>query len=251
MGFCSHSSRSQQGPHLTFLLRSRPRPYKTMPVLLGHVVPNFKADTTIGPIDFHEFITAEPGKWVILFSRPADFTPVCTTELSAFQQILPELQKRNVKPIALSVDSVESHKAWAADIVAFGKCSEFTIPIIADVSKEVANAYGMMDPDEMDAQGMPLTARSVFIIGPDKKLKLSILYPATPGRNVSEVLRVIDSLQLTSEKKVATPVNWKLGEDVIVPPSVSQADAAKMFPENKTVELPSGKAYLRYTPTPK
>merc|ERR1712112_422527 len=233
MGFSSHSSRSQQGPHLTFLLRSRPRPNKTMPVLLGHVVPNFKADTTIGPIDFHEFITAEPGQWVILFSHPADFTPVCTTELSAFQKVLPDLKARNVKPIALSVDSVDSHKAWAADVAAYGKTDDFSIPIIADVSKEVANAYGMMDPDEMDSQGMPLTARSVFIIGPDKKLKLSILYPATTGRNVSEVLRVIDSLQLTSEKKVA--------EDVIVPPSVSQADAAKMFPENKTVELPSGK----------
>jgi len=222
-----------------------------MPVLLGHVVPNFKADTTIGPIDFHEFITSEPGKWVILFSHPADFTPVCTTELSAFQKIQPELEKRNVKPIALSVDSVDSHKAWAGDIVAYGKCNEFTIPIIADVSKEVANAYGMMDPDEMDSQGMPLTARAVFIIGPDKKLKLSLLYPATTGRNVTEVLRVIDSLQLTANKKVCTPVNWEMGQDVIVPPSVSAEDAAKMFPDTKTVELPSGKGYLRVTSQPK
>ena len=133
-----------------------------MPVLLGHVVPNFKADTTIGPIDFHEFITAEPGQWVILFSHPADFTPVCTTELSAFQKVLPELKARNVKPIALSVDSVDSHKAWAADVAAYGKTDDFSIPIIADVSKEVANAYGMMDPDEMDSQvSIPLSTIEV------------------------------------------------------------------------------------------
>jgi len=228
-----------------------------MPVLLGHVVPNFKAETTIGPIDFHEFITAEPDKWVILFSHPADFTPVCTTELSGFQKILPELEKRNVKPIALSVDSVESHKEWTADIVTYGMCftapiiTEFTIPIIADESKEIANTYGMMDPDEMDAQGMPLTARSVFIIGPDKKLKLSILYPATTGRNLTEILRVIDSLQLTANKKVCTPVNWEMGQDVIVPPSVSAEDAKEMFPEVQTLPLPSGKEYLRITPQPK
>merc|ERR1712121_211089 len=228
-----------------------------MPVLLGHVVPNFKADTTIGPIDFHEFITAEPGKWVNLFSHPADFTPVCTTELSVFQKILPELEKRNVKPIALSVDSVESHKAWAADIVTYGMCftapviTEFTIPIIADESKEVANAYGMMDPDEMDAQGMPLTARSVFIIGPDKKLKLSILYPATTGRNVTEILRVIDSLKLTAEKKVATPVNWKDGDKCMVIPSVKPDEAKTLFPEHTVAQVPSGKGYIRLTPQPK
>merc|ERR1712001_287101 len=139
----------------------------------------------------------------------------------------------------------------AADIVAFGKCSEFTIPIIADVSKEVANAYGMMDPDEMDAQGMPLTARSVFVIGPDKKLKLSILYPATTGRNVTEILRVIDSLKLTAEKKVATPVNWKHGDKCMVIPSVKPDEAKTLFPEHTVAQVPSGKGYIRLTPQPK
>jgi len=220
-------------------------------VLLGHVVPNFKAETTCGPIDFHEFIAMEADSWVILFSHPADFTPVCTTELASFQKIQPELAKRKVRPIALSCDNVDSHHAWEKDIKAFSCLEDFKIPIIADPSRDVANLYGMMDPEEKDAAGLPLTARSVFIIGPDKKLKLSILYPATTGRNTEEVLRVIDSLQLTAQKKVATPVNWKVGDDVIVPPNVTAEQIKEQFPDEvKVHELPSGKEYLRTTKMP-
>jgi len=219
-------------------------------VLLGQVVPNFKAETTVGSIDFHDFIEKEAGSWVVLFSHPADFTPVCTTELSAVQKLIKELEARKVRPIALSCDEVASHKAWEADIKAYGSTDEFTVPIIADPSREVATSYGMMDPVEKDAAGLPLTCRAVFVIGPDKKLKLSFLYPATTGRNFDELLRVIDSLQLTAVKKVATPVNWKKGDDVIVPPNVSAAEVADLFPDTKTVELPSGKSYLRVTKMP-
>ena len=221
-------------------------------VLLGQEVPNFKADSTIGEIDFHEFITKDAGKWVVLFSHPADFTPVCTTELAAAQHFAGKLEERNVKPIALSCDDVESHKAWGADVAAYGKCEKFTIPIIADPKRHVANLYGMMDPDEVDKAGLPLTARTVFVVGPDKKLKLAILYPATTGRNFDEIIRAIDSLQLTAVKKVATPVNWKKGEDVIVPPSLSEEEAAKHFPPGsiEVVNLPSGKGYLRVTKMP-
>jgi len=219
-------------------------------VLLGQVVPNFKADTTIGSIDFHEFIEKEAGTYVVLFSHPADFTPVCTTELSAVQKRLKDFQDRKVRPIALSCDEVNSHKDWENDIKAYGGESEFTVPIIADPSRDVATLYGMMDPVEKDKAGLPLTCRSVFVIGPDKKLKLSFLYPATTGRNFDELIRVIDSLQLTAVKKVATPVNWQKGDDVIVPPNVSQDEAAQLFPDVKTVELPSGKAYLRVAKMP-
>jgi len=220
-------------------------------VLLGQVVPNFTAKASgLGEIDFHEFIGKEAGSWVILFSHPADFTPVCTTELAAFAKAMPELAKRNVRPIALSCDDVESHVAWGEDVKAYGCMEEFKIPIIADPSRDIANAYGMMDPVEKDKAGLPLTARSVFVIGPDMKLKLSILYPATTGRNVEEVLRAIDSLQLTATKKVATPVNWKVGDDVIVPPNVTADEVAQIFPDVKIHELPSGKQYLRSTKMP-
>lgn len=219
-------------------------------VLLGQVVPNFKAETTDGSIDFHEYIEKEADSWVVLFSHPADFTPVCTTELSAVQKRLKDFKERNVRPIALSCDEVNSHKAWECDIKAYGGDADFTVPIIADPSRDVATLYGMMDPVEKDTAGLPLTCRSVFVIGPDKKLKLSFLYPATTGRNFDELIRVIDSLQLTAVKKVATPVNWQKGDDVIVPPNVPQDEAAKLFPDVKTIELPSGKAYLRTTKMP-
>jgi len=221
-------------------------------VLLGQVVPNFQADSTVGKIDFHDFIAEDADKWVILFSHPADFTPTCTTELAGFQKVATELKKRNVKPIALSCNTVSSHKAWERDIVAYGCLDTFTIPIVADPDKRIAVEYGMLDPDEKDAAGLPLTCRAVFIIGPDKRLKLSILYPATTGRNTDEVLRVIDSLQLTASKKVATPVNWKPGQDVIVPANVSKQEVDKHFPEGsvKTLELPSGKPYLRIAKAP-
>uniref|UniRef100_A0A3B4A4T6 Peroxiredoxin-6 n=1 Tax=Periophthalmus magnuspinnatus TaxID=409849 RepID=A0A3B4A4T6_9GOBI len=178
-------------------------------ILLGDVFPNFEADTTIGRIKFHDFLG---DSWGILFSHPKDFTPVCTTELACAAKVSDEFKKRGVKMIALSLDSVEDHYKWSKDVMAFGNAagSPLPYPIIADEKRELSVQLGMLDPDEMDKDGMPLTARCVFVIGPDKKLKLSILYPATTGRNFDEILRVIDSLQLTAQKKVATPVDWKV-----------------------------------------
>ncbi|KAM3620170.1 uncharacterized protein V6R79_019239 [Siganus canaliculatus] len=216
-------------------------------LLLGDVFPNFEADTTIGKIKFHDFLG---NSWGILFSHPRDFTPVCTTELACAARISDEFKKRGVKMIALSIDSVEDHHSWSKDIVAFNSASESTLPfpIIADHNRELSVQLGMLDPDERDQDGMALTARCVFVVGPDKKLKLSILYPATTGRNFDELLRVIDSLQLTAQKKVATPVDWKPGNEVMVIPSLSEAEAAALFPNGVTTkELPSGKKYLRYT----
>merc|ERR1712141_438638 len=220
-----------------------------MSVKLGDVVPNFDADTTQGTINFHEWIG---NSYAILFSHPADYTPVCTTELGRVQKLIPEFKKRGFKLAALSCDDVESHKGWIADIKAYNKLDNFDYPIIADPNRTIANTYGMMDPDELDSKGMPLTCRAVFIIGPDKKLKLSILYPATTGRNFDEVLRVIDSLQLTMYKKVATPVDWKDGDKCMVIPSLSDDEANKLFPGGfERKELPSGKGYMRFTAHPK
>jgi len=215
---------------------------------LGDVVPNFKSDTTKGRIDFHQWIG---DGWAILFSHPADYTPVCTTELGRVQKLCGEFCKRGVKLIALSCDTTESHQGWIKDILAFNKLTSFDYPIIADPSRDVATLYGMMDPDEKDSKGMPLTCRSVFVIGPGKKLKLSILYPATTGRNFDEILRVIDSLQLTATRKVATPVDWKQGGQCMVVPSVKQEEIHSIFPNGVTTHIvPSGKAYLRTTPQP-
>ncbi|CAK6974871.1 peroxiredoxin-6 [Scomber scombrus] len=216
-------------------------------LLLGDVFPNFDADTTIGRIKFHDFLGSS---WGVLFSHPRDFTPVCTTELACAAKVSDEFKKRGVKMIALSVDSVEDHRNWSKDVMAFSNAAESTLPfpIIADDKRELAVQLGMLDPDERDKDGMPLTARCVFVIGPDKKLKLSILYPATTGRNFDELLRVIDSLQLTAQKKVATPVDWKPGDKVMVIPSLSDAEAAALFPNGVTTkEVPSGKKYLRFT----
>ncbi|XP_008305422.1 peroxiredoxin-6 [Cynoglossus semilaevis] len=216
-------------------------------LLLGDEFPNFEADTTIGRIKFHDFLGSS---WGILFSHPRDFTPVCTTELACAARISDEFKKRGVKMIALSVDSVEDHRCWSKDVMAFNSAAESQLPfpIIADDKRELAVKLGMLDPDELDKDGIPLTARCVFVIGPDKKMKLSILYPATTGRNFDELLRVIDSLQLTAQKKVATPVDWKPGDKVMVIPSLSDAEAAQLFPNGVTTkELPSGKKYLRYT----
>ncbi|KAF6727955.1 Peroxiredoxin-6 [Oryzias melastigma] len=216
-------------------------------ILLGDVFPNFEADTTAGRIKFHEFLG---NSWGILFSHPRDFTPVCTTELACAAKIEQEFKKRGVKMIALSIDSVEDHKNWSKDVMAFNDNagSPLPFPIIADDKRELSVQLGMLDPDEKDKDGLPLTARCVFVIGPDKKLKLSILYPATTGRNFDEILRAIDSLQLTAQKKVATPVDWKPGEKVMVIPSLSDAEAASLFPNGVTTkDLPSGKKYLRYT----
>ncbi|XP_029355990.1 peroxiredoxin-6 [Echeneis naucrates] len=216
-------------------------------LLLGDEFPNFEADTTIGRIKFHDFLG---GSWGILFSHPKDFTPVCTTELACAARISDEFKKRGVKMIALSIDSVEDHRHWSKDVMAFNSeaGSPLPFPIIADDKRELAVQLGMLDPDERDKEGLPLTARCVFVIGPDKKMKLSILYPATTGRNFDELLRVIDSLQLTAQKKVATPVDWKPGDKVMVIPSLSEAEAATLFPNGVTTkEVPSGKKYLRFT----
>ncbi|KAK5907342.1 hypothetical protein CesoFtcFv8_005205 [Champsocephalus esox] len=216
-------------------------------LLLGDVFPNFEADTTIGRIKFHDFLGSS---WGVLFSHPKDFTPVCTTELACAAKVSDEFKKRGVKMIALSIDSVEDHHNWSKDVMAVSSSTAKTLPfpIISDHDRALSIELGMLDPDERDSDGLPLSARCVFVIGPDKKMKLSILYPATTGRNFDELLRAIDSLQLTAQKKVATPVDWKLGDKVMVIPSLSDAEAAALFPNGVTTkEVPSGKNYLRYT----
>ncbi|XP_037078958.1 peroxiredoxin-6-like isoform X1 [Pollicipes pollicipes] len=219
-------------------------------VLLGDVFPNFEADSTEGPVKFHDWLG---DSWGILFSHPADFTPVCTTELGAAAQLAPEFAKRGVRMMAVSCDGVNSHKDWIKDIEAYNSlgAGRFPYPIIADEERHLAVQLGMLDPNERTADGLCLTARAVFVVGPDKKLKLSILYPATTGRNFHEILRVIDSLQLTAQKKVATPVNWKAGDKCMVLPSISEDDAKKLFPAGvEVIPVPSGKKYLRTTPQP-
>ncbi|XP_038650904.1 peroxiredoxin-6 [Scyliorhinus canicula] len=222
-----------------------------MGINLGDVFPNFEADTTAGRIKFHEWLG---NSWGILCSHPADYTPVCTTELGRMAKLASEFQKRNVKMIALSIDSVQDHHGWTKDINAYigaSNVEKLPFPIIADEKRELAVQLGMLDPSERNKEGLPLTARAVFVIGPDKTLKLSILYPATTGRNFDEILRVIDSLQLTAYKKVATPVDWKAGGDCMVLPSISEEDAKKLFPKGiQMQELPSSKKYLRFTPHP-
>ena len=206
---------------------------------LGDDVPDFTAETTEGPIKFHEYLG---NGWGVLFSHPKDFTPVCTTELGRVAALKPEFDKRNVKVIGLSVDPLSSHKDWANDIKET-QGTALNFPLIADADKSIANAYGMIHPNASDT----FTVRSVYIIGPDKKLKLSLTYPASTGRNFDEVLRVIDSLQLTAKHKVATPADWKQGGDVIIVPSVKDEDAKSLFPDGwKTV-----KPYLRVVPQPK
>ncbi|XP_051557415.1 peroxiredoxin-6-like [Myxocyprinus asiaticus] len=220
-------------------------------MMLGDTFPNFEADSTFGKMKLHDFLG---DSWGILFSHPRDYTPVCTTELGRAAQLNSEFCKRNVKLIALSIDSVEDHHGWSKDIMAYNNeesGSKFPFPIIADDKRELAVALGMLDPEEKDQTGMPLTARCVFVIGPDKKLKLSILYPATTGRNFDEILRVVDSLQLTTKKRVATPVDWQAGGSVMVPPSIPEEEAIMLFPSGVyTKHLPSGKNYLRYTQQP-
>jgi alkyl hydroperoxide reductase subunit AhpC len=209
-----------------------------MSIRLGDVAPNFSASTTEGPIDFHQWLG---NSWGVLFSHPADYTPVCTTELGAVAKIKGEFEKRGVKAIAVSVDSLESHRGWMKDINETQSCL-MNFPIIADEKRQVASLYDMIHPNADDKA----TVRSVFIIGPDKKVKLTLTYPASTGRNFAEILRVIDSLQLTANYKVATPANWEKGEDCIVSPSVSDSDAQKLFPKG----VRQVKPYLRYTPQP-
>ena len=209
-----------------------------MSLRLGDKAPNFKAKTTEGEIDFYEFLG---DSWGVLFSHPADFTPVCTTELGRTALLKEEFAKRNVKVLAVSVDGLEQHHGWVKDINETQNCN-VDFPIIADESREVATLYDMIHPNA----SATATVRSLFVIGPDKAVKLMITYPASTGRNFVEVLRVIDSLQLTANHSVATPADWKQGEDVIVVPAVSTEDAIKKFPKGVKVVKP----YLRYTPQP-
>jgi 1-Cys peroxiredoxin 6 len=217
-----------------------------MGINLGDELPNFEADTTIGRIKFHDWLG---GSWAILFSHPRDYTPVCTTELGRVVELEDEFKKRELKLIALSCDSVEDHLGWTKDIQSYvGKSGPFPYPIIADPQRTLAKQLGMIDPDELDTKGMPLTCRAVFVIGPDKRLKLSILYPATTGRNFNEILRAIDSLKLTARQKVATPVDWTPGDRCMVVPTLSEEEAKKLFPNHEVKQVPSGKKYLRFTP---
>ena len=209
-----------------------------MAIQLGDIAPNFTVETTTGTIDFHNWLGES---WGILFSHPADFTPVCTTELGRVSLLKDEFEKRNVKTIALSVDSLDSHFEWIKDI---NETQNTTVdfPIIADPEFKVANLYGMIHPNASDK----FTVRSVFIIGADKKVKLTLTYPASTGRNFQEIIRVLDSLQLTANYSIATPADWKNGEDVVIAPSVLDEEIAARFPKGYT----KIKSYLRTTPQP-
>ena len=208
-------------------------------IRLGDEAPDFTAETTEGPVRFHEWLGTS---WGVLFSHPKDFTPVCTTELGALAKIRGEFDRRNVKVIGLSVDPLDAHLRWAKDIEETqGHAPNF--PVIADTDRSVSDLYGMIHPNADDTA----TVRSVFVVGPDKKVKLTITYPMSTGRNFDEVLRVIDSLQLTAAHKVSTPVNWRQGEDVIIIPAVSDDEARQRFPEGWTALKP----YLRLVPQPR
>ena len=209
-----------------------------MSLRLGDAAPNFKAQTTAGEIDLYEYLG---NSWGVLFSHPADFTPVCTTELGRTALLNEEFAKRNVKVLAVSVDPLDKHHGWVKDINETQSC-DVNFPIIADEDRNVATLYDMIHPNA----SATATVRSLFVIGPDKTIKLTITYPASTGRNFFEVLRVIDSLQLTASHSVATPANWNHGEDVIVVPAVSTEDAVKKFPKGVKIVKP----YLRYTPQP-
>ncbi len=209
-----------------------------MSLRLGDLAPNFQAKTTVGDIDFYEYID---GSWAVLYSHPSDYTPVCTTELGRTAKLKSEFDQRNVKVLALSVDSVEDHHEWIKDINDTQQ-TEVNFPIIADEDRHIAELYDMIHPNA----SATATVRSVFVIGPDKKVKLTLTYPASTGRNFQEILRVIDSLQLTDEYQVATPADWKDGEDVIVVPAVKTEEIPAKFPKGYTEIRP----YLRTTPQP-
>ncbi len=209
-----------------------------MAIRLGDEAPDFTADTTEGPLNFHEW---KQGKWAVLFSHPRDFTPVCTTELGAVAKLKSEFDKRNTKVIGLSVDPLDSHQRWTEDIKDVTG-AQVNFPMIADPDKSVANKYDMIHPNASDTA----TVRSVFVIAPDNKVKLTLTYPASTGRNFLELLRVIDSLQLTAKHAVATPADWKQGDDVIITTAVSDEDARARFPKGFVAKTP----YLRVTPQP-
>ncbi|MCA1904183.1 MAG: peroxiredoxin [Cyanobacteria bacterium KgW148] len=209
-----------------------------MTLQLGDTVPDFTQESSMGTINFYEWME---DKWAVLFSHPADYTPVCTTELGEVAKLKPEFDKRNVKVIALSVDDTNSHQGWIQDINETQKTT-VNYPILADADRKVSNLYGMIHPNSLPS----LTVRSVFVIDPNKKLRLTITYPPSTGRNFDEILRVIDSLQLTDKYQVATPVNWKDGDDCVVVPSIPTAEALEKFPKGVTEIKP----YLRMTPQP-
>ena len=209
-----------------------------MSLRLGDIAPDFKAETTEGNISFHEWLG---DSWGLLFSHPSDYTPVCTTELGATSKLKGEFDKRNVKVLAISVDGLESHQGWIKDINETQN-TYVNFPIIADPEKKIAELYDMIHPNASEK----FTVRSVFVIGPDKKIKLTLTYPASTGRNFDEILRVIDSLQLTANYSVATPANWKDGEDVIIVPAIKDEEIAAKFPKGYTKIKP----YLRTTPQP-
>ena len=209
-----------------------------MSIRLGDDAPNFNAETTEGNVDFYDW---KGDSWAVLFSHPKDFTPVCTTELGRVAALKPEFDRRNVKVIGLSVDPIESHEDWKQDI-ADVTGSELNFPLIADSDRKVADAYDLIHPNASDTT----TVRSVFVVGPDNKVKLTLTYPASTGRNFDELLRVIDSLQLTANHKVATPADWKNGEDVIIVPAVTDEEAKERFPAGWEAKKP----YLRVTKQP-
>jgi len=209
-----------------------------MAIRLGDVAPDFTAESTQGTIELHKWIG---NNWCIFFSHPKDYTPVCTTELGRVANLKQEFDKRNVKVVALSVDPLDSHKGWINDINETQNCS-VNYPIIADPERKIANTYDMIHPNALDN----LTVRTVFVIGPDKKVKLTLTYPASTGRNFDEILRVIDSLQLTANYQVATPVDWKWGQDCVVVPAIKTEDIPAKFPKGHKVVKP----YLRLTPQP-
>ncbi|KAK1821927.1 peroxiredoxin 1 [Friedmanniomyces endolithicus] len=215
------------------------------PLRLGSKAPNFKAETTAGPIDFHEWAA---GGWVVLFSHPEEYTPVCTTELGAFAKLEPEFAKRGVKLIGLSANTIESHGGWIKDINEISG-SELRFPIIGDKQRQVALMYDMIDQQDatnVDEKGQAFTIRSVFIIDPKHTIRTILSYPASTGRNTAEVLRIVDSLQTGDKHRVTTPINWVPGDDVIVHPTIKSPEAEKLFPKMQVV-----KPYLRFTPLPK
>lgn len=209
-----------------------------MSLRIGDDAPNFTAQTTSGEIDFHQWLG---NSWGIIYSHPADYTPVCTTELGSTAHLKEDFLKRDTKVIAVSVDELESHHGWIKDINETQSCT-IDFPIIADEDRKVASLYNMIHPNASTSA----TVRSVYFIGPDKKVKAIITYPASTGRNFAEILRVVDSLQLTAEYSVATPADWKSGEDVVISPAIKQEDVATKFPKGHRVIKP----YLRYTPQP-
>ncbi|XP_059630332.1 1-Cys peroxiredoxin [Cornus florida] len=212
---------------------------------IGDTIPNLEVETTHGKMKLHDYIG---DSWTILFSHPGDFTPVCTAELGKMAAYAEEFAKRGVKLLGLSCDDIQSHKEWIKDVEAFSCGCKVTFPIIADPNREIIKQLNMVDPDEKDSNGNQLSSRALHIVGPDKKIKLSFLYPACTGRNMDEVLRALESLQKAAKLKIATPANWKPGEPVVISSSVSDEEAKQMLPQGyQTVELPSKEGYMRFT----